>query len=37
MNTSAFIIMIAATGIVTVLMIYYMVKIIRGDKKKKVR
>ena len=34
MNTSAFIIMTAASGTVTVLMVYFMVKIIRGDKKK---
>ena len=33
MKTSALVIMIAATGIVTVLMIYFMVKIIKGDKK----
>jgi heme/copper-type cytochrome/quinol oxidase subunit 2 len=34
MNTSALIIMIATTGTVTVLMVYFMVKIIKGDRKK---
>jgi len=34
MNTPAFIIMLIATGTVTVLMVYFMMRIIKGDKKK---
>jgi hypothetical protein len=35
MNTSAILIMLVATGTVTVLMGYFMTKIIIGDRKKK--